>query len=119
MSDEYLAQAVAEAYLKIFGTIKNLYENYMGYEDTGVLDQDQAIADLIYIADVIADVYDEAYAFGYDQAQKYGYIDLINEYLDKAILALDAADAWVLANNEYIRSAEFRAPRSYQHQRRA
>ncbi len=109
MSDEYLAAAVAEAYVKIYETIKSLYEQYVIYDETGVLDQDQALLDLIYIGNVIADVYEEAYAFGYDQAQKYGYIDLINEYLDKALLALDAADAWVLENDEYIRSAEFRA----------
>jgi hypothetical protein len=43
----------------------------------------------------------------YGEAVKAGMIEKINAYLDEAEKAVDAADAWVVANGEYVRSEEF------------
>ena len=85
--------ALAEAVIKAYD------EEYTAQKET--------IKNLLIICDLIAEYYDEAYAYAYDKAEEEGMIELLNEYLDVANDAIDAADAWVLAYSDYIRSEEF------------
>ena len=49
--------------------------------------------------DLIAEYYDDAYAYGYDYAENAGYIALANEKLDELIDELNAFEAWVDSNS--------------------
>ncbi|MBE6549330.1 MAG: hypothetical protein E7670_02775, partial [Ruminococcaceae bacterium] len=64
---------------------------------------DETINNLLAIRDLLLEYYDEAYAYAYDEAVKAGVIAELNGYLDIAQEAIDAADAWILANSDYIR----------------
>ena len=64
---------------------------------------------LIALYNFFSEYYDEIYMVAYQKAVADGTLALVNDYLDFAQASVDVADAWVIDNAEYIRSAEVAA----------
>ncbi len=90
------------------------HPNENGHEEikNAIIDalENETSGKMLVLREVVAlllEYYDEAYEYAYGEAVKAGMIEKINAYLDEAQKTIDEADAWVLANGEYVRSEEF------------
>jgi len=98
------AHPSAAGHVTLSEAVINAYKDKYTAKDATIKN---ALAALEIISDVVAEYYDEAYAYAYDYAEAEGYIAGASAALDEVNAALDEVAAWVAANGDI--SGEYEA----------